>query len=311
MKKFLQAVDGAALAAPAVDSTDIKKFLSVVSEAEINQPDPKYIEYAQLMAKYDMLVKEMQPDNSGVEKGASPDAIAEIDFIKTKAEQLAGPNLQAWEQARQKENADSMARAQAKGPALAAQFLEDTSMNKLLLIVTEGKGPGNKLTSAETMVYMNTPKLEPVVIKEGPSIRTYLQLVEAEQVSKEDVLRADLEAMLNEVKEEPAKPRNFVAKNAKMGGAGAHKDKKKAEKQGDAKHKAKSIPMDESEIEERSVSQAQAHIMAAAAHNPEFAKKAKIKQSVAKEFNRADKGKNVKSLPQRVVKKETYDEGDE
>ena len=36
---------------------------------------------------------------------------------------------------------------------------------------------------------------------------------------------------------EPAKPRNFVAKNAKMGGAGQHKDKKKAEKQGDVKHK--------------------------------------------------------------------------
>jgi predicted small metal-binding protein len=35
------------------------------------------------------------------------------------------------------------------------------------------------------------------------------------------------------------KPRNFVAKNAKMGGAGQHKDKKKAEKQGDVKHKNK------------------------------------------------------------------------
>jgi len=35
------------------------------------------------------------------------------------------------------------------------------------------------------------------------------------------------------------KPRNFVAKNAKMGGAGQHKDKKKAEKQGDLKHKNK------------------------------------------------------------------------
>ena len=33
------------------------------------------------------------------------------------------------------------------------------------------------------------------------------------------------------------KPRNFVAKNAKTGGAGAHKDKKKAAKQGDVKHK--------------------------------------------------------------------------
>ena len=32
-------------------------------------------------------------------------------------------------------------------------------------------------------------------------------------------------------------PRNFVAKNAKTGGAGAHKDKKKDQKQGTAKHK--------------------------------------------------------------------------
>jgi hypothetical protein len=32
-------------------------------------------------------------------------------------------------------------------------------------------------------------------------------------------------------------PRNFVAKNAKTSGAGSHKDKKKAEKQGDFKHK--------------------------------------------------------------------------
>lgn len=34
-----------------------------------------------------------------------------------------------------------------------------------------------------------------------------------------------------------SKPRNFVAKNALGSGAGKHKDKKKAEKQGDLKHK--------------------------------------------------------------------------
>ena len=38
-------------------------------------------------------------------------------------------------------------------------------------------------------------------------------------------------------KTEAPKPRNFVAKNAKMGGAGQHKDKKKEMKQGVAKHK--------------------------------------------------------------------------
>ena len=34
------------------------------------------------------------------------------------------------------------------------------------------------------------------------------------------------------------KPRNFVAKHAVQSGAGSHKDKKKADKQGDTKHKA-------------------------------------------------------------------------
>jgi hypothetical protein len=46
-----------------------------------------------------------------------------------------------------------------------------------------------------------------------------------------------------ELKKE-SKPRNFVAKNAKMGGAGQHKDKKKAEKQGDFKHKQNAVPME-------------------------------------------------------------------
>jgi len=40
-------------------------------------------------------------------------------------------------------------------------------------------------------------------------------------------------------------PRNFVAKNAKTGGAGAHKDKKKAVKQGDTKHKKKEMELAE------------------------------------------------------------------
>jgi hypothetical protein len=40
-----------------------------------------------------------------------------------------------------------------------------------------------------------------------------------------------------------SKPRNFVAKNAMKttSGAGAHKDKKRAEKQGDLKHKNKQL----------------------------------------------------------------------
>jgi hypothetical protein len=43
-----------------------------------------------------------------------------------------------------------------------------------------------------------------------------------------------------------------------------------------------------------STSKKQHNFMAAAAHNPAFAKKAGISQSVAKEFNNADKGKTFK-----------------
>lgn len=49
------------------------------------------------------------------------------------------------------------------------------------------------------------------------------------------------EILTESKKIDTSKPRNFVAKNAKMGGAGAHKDKKKAQKQGDVKHKQKAV----------------------------------------------------------------------
>jgi hypothetical protein len=43
-----------------------------------------------------------------------------------------------------------------------------------------------------------------------------------------------------------------------------------------------------------STSKKQRNFMAAAAHNPAFAKKVGISQTVAKEFNQADKGKKFK-----------------
>ena len=61
-------------------------------------------------------------------------------------------------------------------------------------------------------------------------------------------------------------------------------------------------------IAERSKSQAQARMMAGAAHDPKFAKKVGVKQSVAKEFNKADTGKKMSSLPKKVKAKEEVDE---
>ncbi len=43
--------------------------------------------------------------------------------------------------------------------------------------------------------------------------------------------------------------------------------------------------------------------MEAVANDPKFAKKAGIKQSVGKDFVKADKGRDIKSLPDKVAKK--------
>ena len=56
-----------------------------------------------------------------------------------------------------------------------------------------------------------------------------------------------------------------------------------------------------------SVSKKQRNFMAAAAHNPAFAKKAGIPVSVAKEFNQADKGKKFRGGGMAKCKK--YEEG--
>ena len=71
----------------------------------------------------------------------------------------------------------------------------------------------------------------------------------------QDVARAvrrDQQQGVTEGAVTPPKPRNFVAKNAKMGGAGQHRDKKKAQKQGDAKHKNKQMDVAEGQLNELS-----------------------------------------------------------
>ena len=60
-------------------------------------------------------------------------------------------------------------------------------------------------------------------------------------------------------------------------------------------------------LNERSTSEKQARTMAAAAHDPKFAKKVGIKTSVAKEFNKADKG--TKQLSNAMKKEDVTDEG--
>jgi hypothetical protein len=57
----------------------------------------------------------------------------------------------------------------------------------------------------------------------------------------------------------------------------------------------------EDQLAEKSVSKAQFRTMAAAAHNPEFARKVGISGKVAREFHGADRKQNYKSLPKKAA----------
>jgi hypothetical protein len=84
-------------------------------------------------------------------------------------------------------------------------------------------------------------------IKDGDNLPEWCQeklsLAEDYLVTVWDYLKSEQAMSESDMKEwkkgvkAPVKPRNFVAKNASTGGAGAHKDKKKDAKQGKTKHK--------------------------------------------------------------------------
>jgi hypothetical protein len=70
------------------------------------------------------------------------------------------------------------------------------------------------------------------------------------------------------------------------------------------RHSEQGMPM-----AERSKSQSQARMMAGAAHNPKFAKKVGVATKVAKEFNKADTGKDISRLPKKVKKTDEGNDG--
>jgi hypothetical protein len=105
-----------------------------------------------------------------------------------------------------------------------------------------------------------------------------------------------------ELKKE-SKPRNFVAKNAKMGGAGQHKDKKKAEKQGDFKHKKSSMPM-ESSLRDKEDYQAKRKALDDLGRNKDVDQK-----TVQQRRLDLDKEAKQKNMAERVRDPEDWDEG--
>ncbi len=136
--------------------------------------------------------------------------------------------------------------------------------------LTEGKNMAKDMV----MQHYTKQEIKSPIRKPVSRLNEYFKVVDNEMLNvikeEQDAKRVEVKKVVGRVLErldegkkvEAPKPRNFVAKNAKTAGAGAHKDKKKAEKQGDLKHKKEKVPMDENEqLSEKAVSKAQQKFM--------------------------------------------------
>ncbi len=138
-------------------------------------------------------------------------------------------------------------------------------IKKVLALIESAEQPKQALTEgknmAKDMVMQHYTKQEIKTPVRNPinKLNEYFKVVNNEMLNvikeEQDAKRIEVKSIVNRVlsrldeskKQNTAKPRNFVAKNAINTGAGAHKDKKKAAKQGDVKHKNK-----EQELAEKS-----------------------------------------------------------
>ena len=129
----------------------------------------------------------------------------------------------------------------------------DNSGTKEKTVITEGTN------MAQQMVMQQYSKPQQTAPKFKSRINEYFKVVDNEMLNvlkeEQEQKKIEVKKIVNRVltrmdegktdKATAPKPRNFVAKNATTSGAGAHKDKKKADKQGDVKHKSKALELAE------------------------------------------------------------------
>jgi hypothetical protein len=201
-------MDGAS-SKPVEGANEMSRFLRAITEAELNQPapaatltpqqDPNFAKYTELMAKYDMLSSEMAPDTSGlgVEKSASPEFIQQVNNLKAQADALAGPNAQAWDQARKAGSAPQQTNAKL------ATNLEETDISKFLSIVNkndvsilnEGANP-HKVSLPVQMAMQHYQTSDFTTVESKPTIRTGIrkyyhdaeQDIQEQQTSKRQLI---------------------------------------------------------------------------------------------------------------------------
>ena len=249
MKKILQALDTASTK-PVEGSNDMKKFLSVVSEAELNQPaaapaqqSPEQIAYNQLRAQLDSADSLRGGANTYTD--VSPEVTAATTAMRTKLAQMAAALKAKGIDAEAEYNAPDSAVPAAAPVDLNQKYndqpvAEDVGMSRLLSILSEGKTP-HKVTLPVQMAMQHYQKPEeetPVEIVES-LFKTYVAVVEDDQHQAELARQVTIRQYGRKIAEsvmKKAEQRQLDELSTELLGdykKAAHADAKKADSEGD------------------------------------------------------------------------------
>ena len=228
MKKILAAVDGKA-ATPKATASDMKKFMSIVNESATNR-----LSVAEQMAVQQYTSEPKKNITSpvlNVAKDAKPSMIGK--YFKKVEEEIAEAAERSNDRARQ----------------LAERVINNINekTGDVDSAVKDYMAKGGKIEKLPTKKPRKSEKTDFGSKHIGG--RGEVSTGKANRIGKAAKTDPKGKPVVTAEEKEPPKPRNFVAKNQKTSGAGAHKDKKKTEKQGNFKHKKQTVPMDESLIE--------------------------------------------------------------
>jgi len=340
MKRILQAMDGVATK-PVAGASEMSKFLRVVSEAEWKLPpqDGKPHDSTEGVPPEDLAViqsnqwfewRALQNQiKDAISKNIDP---AKIQELKLKANALSGGKDAEWQQVLGRQERYEQLKQQDSAQYGQTRYMEENSLDKFLAIVdknnvsvlNEGANP-HKVSLPVQMAmqhYQKTPETKKPVGRHS-TLGKYFHKVEeefAESVAEEQANKRQLINQYASVIAERVLMKEAANPAQQAAIAIAKKKEQKADESlktdnpcwkgyhpvGTKKKNGRTVPNcvpSESVISEKSTTEKQARTMAAAAHDPNFAKKLGIKQSVAKEFNQKDKGTKLLSNAMKKKKK--------
>jgi hypothetical protein len=268
MKKILQAMDGVATK-PVVGSDSMARFLRVVKEAEMNQPDPavapapaapavapapaapaaapastlspEQLEYNRLRAQLDSL-------DALRDTGGSKNVFVSRDPALDAKEAQFRDALAKMAVSLKAKGIDAAAEYDAPEPGepvaapvdLAKKYVDETGVSRFLSIISEGK-TSHKVTLPVQMAMQHYQKSEeetPVEIVES-LFKTYVAVVEDDQYQEELVRQATVRQYGRKIAESVMKKsgqRQLDELSTELLGdykKAAHADAKKADSKGD------------------------------------------------------------------------------